>query len=299
MIMRVDLLAGTVYSPVTMPAPAPTILVFDSGLGGLTIHAELTKVRPDARYVYVADDAGFPYGLFAEAALAERVTALMARLIARYAPDLVVVACNTASTVNVVLPHLRAHFDLPFVGTVPPIKPAAALSRSRLISVLATPGTVARAYTKSLIEAHAGECRVTLVGAPRLAELATAELCGEPVRDGDVLAEIAPAFVQEGAARTDVVALGCTHYPLLLSRFQRLAPWPVTWIDPAPAVARRVVQLLGETVPGRSARDGGSLAVFTNGTAIPPNLRLALADRGLFGIAHESAPLAEALTPHA
>jgi glutamate racemase len=282
-----------------MPAFAPTILVFDSGLGGLTIHAELTKARPDARYIYVADDAGFPYGLFAEAALAERVTTLMARLIARYAPDLVVVACNTASTVNVVLPHLRAHFDLPFVGTVPPIKPAAALSRSRLISVLATPGTVARAYTKSLIEAHAGGCRVTLVGAPRLAELATAELCGETVRDDEVLAEIAPAFVQEGAARTDVVALGCTHYPLLLSRFQRLAPWPVTWIDPAPAVARRVVQLLGEAVPGRSARDGGSLAVFTNGTAIPPNLRLALADRGLFGIAHEPTPLAEALTPHA
>jgi len=282
-----------------MPVRAPTILVFDSGLGGLTIHAELTKVRPDARYIYVADDAGFPYGRFAEATLAERVTGLMARLIAHYAPDLVVVACNTASTVNVVLPHLRAHFTLPFVGTVPPIKPAAALSRTRFISVLATPGTVARAYTKSLSDAHAGECRVTLVGAPRLAELATAELCGEPVSDAAVLAEIGPAFVQEGDARTDVVALGCTHYPLLLSRFQRLAPWPVTWIDPAPAVARRVVQLLGEAVPGRNARDGGSLAVFTNGTAITSSLRLALADRGLFGIAHEPAPLAEALTPQA
>jgi glutamate racemase len=297
--MRVDLLAGTIYAPVTMPARAPTILVFDSGLGGLTVHAELTKARPDARYVYVADDAGFPYGRFAEPILAERVTALMARLIGRYAPDLVVVACNTASTVNVVLPHLRAHFTVPFVGTVPPIKPAAVLSRSRMVSVLATPGTVARAYTRSLIEAHALDCRVKLVGSPRLAELATAELCGEPVSDEDVLAEIAPAFLEEGGARTDVVALGCTHYPLLLARFQRLAPWPVTWIDPAPAVARRVVQLLGEAPPGRTARDGGSLAVFTNGTAIGPSLRGALADRGLLGIAHEPAPLADALTPHA
>jgi glutamate racemase len=298
--MRVDLLAGTVYASVTMPPRAPTILVFDSGLGGLTVHAEIAKARPDARYIYVADDAGFPYGRFAEADLAERVTALMGRLIARHAPDLVVVACNTASTVNVVLPHLRAHFDLPFVGTVPPIKPAAALSRSRLISVLATPGTVARAYTKSLIDAHAGECRVTLVGSPRLAELATAELCGEAVRDDDVLAEMRPAFVEgDGGARTDVVALGCTHYPLLLPRFQRLAPWPVTWIDPAPAVARRVVQLLGEAPAGRSARDGASLAVFTNGAPISPRLRLALAERGLPGIAHEPAPLAAALTPQA
>ena len=297
--MRVDLLAGTVYAPVTMPPRAPTILVFDSGLGGLTVHAEIAKARPDARYIYVADNAGFPYGRFAEADLAERVTALMGRLIARHGPDLVVVACNTASTVNVVLPHLRAHFDVPFVGTVPPIKPAAALSRSRLISVLATPGTVARAYTKSLVDAHAGECRVTLVGSPRLAELATAELCGEPVSDDDVLAEIAPAFVEAGAARTDVVALGCTHYPLLLPRFQRLAPWPVTWIDPAPAVARRVVQLLGGALAGRSARDGASLAVFTNGTTIGPRLRLALAERGLSGIAHEPAPLAATLTPQA
>jgi glutamate racemase len=290
--MRVDLLAGTVYAPVTMLPRAPTILVFDSGLGGLTVHAELAKARPDARYIYVADDAGFPYGRFTEEALAERVTALMARLIARHAPGLVVVACNTASTVNVVLPHLRAHFALPFVGTVPPVKPAAALSRSRLVSVLATPGTVARAYTRSLIEVHAGDCRVTLVGSPRLAELATAELCGDRVDDSDVLAEIAPAFVQDGDARTDVVALGCTHYPLLLARFRRLAPWPVTWIDPAPAVARRVVQLLGEAVPGRSARDGASLAVFTNGTTVGPRLRLALAERGLTGIAHEPAPLA-------
>ena len=297
--MRVDLLAGTVYAPVTMPPRAPTILVFDSGLGGLTVHAEIAKARPDARYIYVADNAGFPYGRFAEADLAERVTALMGRLIARHGPDLVVVACNTASTVNVVLPHLRAHFDVPFVGTVPPIKPAAALSRSRLISVLATPGTVARAYTKSLVDAHAGECRVTLVGSPRLAELATAELCGEPVSDDDVLAEIAPAFVEAGAARTDVVALGCTHYPLLLPRFQRLAPWPVTWIDPAPAVARRVVQLLGDALAGRSARDGASLAVFTNGATIGPRLRLALAERGLSGIAHEPAPLAATLTPQA
>jgi glutamate racemase len=295
--MRIDLLAGTVYAYGSMPTRPPSLLVFDSGLGGLTVLAELRQVRPDAHFIYAADDAGFPYGRFDEASLAERVTRVVERLIARHAPDLVVVACNTASTVNIVLPHLRSRFDVPFVGTVPPIKPAAALSRSRRISVLATPGTVARAYTKRLIDAHAGDCQVTLVGAPRLAELATAELCGETVRDEDVLAEIAPAFIRDGGRQTDVVALGCTHYPLLLARFQRLAPWPVTWIDPAPAIAKRVVQLLGEA-PAGHAPASGAVAVFTNGAAVAPQLRAALAQRGLSTIASEPVPLdgANALT---
>jgi glutamate racemase len=298
--MHVDLLAGTVYAPVPMPVRAPTILVFDSGLGGLTVFDELRKARPDARFVYAADDAGFPYGRFAEAALAGRVAAVIERLAARHAPDLVVVACNTASTVDVVLPHLRARFDMPFVGTVPPIKPAAALSRSRRISVLATPGTVARGYTQDLIATHAGDCQVTLVGSPRLAELATAELCGEAVSDADVLAEITPAFVDDGAARTDVVALGCTHYPLLLARFRKLAPWPVTWIDPAAAIARRVVQLLGPatSAPRKSSR---SVAIFTHGGVVNARLRGALAERGLAVVSTEAMPLAgtAALTSHA
>jgi glutamate racemase len=288
--MRVDLLAGTAYVPAPMIPRLPTILVFDSGLGGLTVFAEVLKARPDARFVYAADDAGFPYGRFSEAALAERIAAVMSRLIARHAPDLVIVACNTASTVDVVLPHLRAAFDVPFVGTVPAIKPAAALSRSKRVSVLATPGTVARGYTKELIETYAGDCRVTLVGSPRLAALATAELSSEPVADADVVTEILPAFVADGEARTDVVVLGCTHYPLLLPRFERLAPWPVRWLDPAPAIARRVAQLLGPVLVGR-APDAEAVAVFTDGASVTPALRSALAARGLPRIAIEALPL--------
>src|SRR6476661_11094473 len=116
--MRIDLLAGTVYAPPRM-SPRPTILVFDSGVGGLTVFSELAKARPDARFVYAADDAGFPYGHLGERELVERVGAVMERLVALHAPDLVVVACNTASTL--VLPHLRARFPMPFVGTVPAI----------------------------------------------------------------------------------------------------------------------------------------------------------------------------------
>ncbi|MBY0612127.1 MAG: glutamate racemase [Beijerinckiaceae bacterium] len=229
----------------------PKILIFDSGLGGLTVLREIVRVRPDADCVYLADDAVFPYGALGEAELVARVLSLMEQHVAGITPDLVVIACNTASTL--VLPPLRARFCLPFVGTVPAIKPAAAVSRSRLVSVLATPGTVARDYTKALIADHASDCTVKLVGCPRLASLAEAALRGGGTADADILAEIAPAFVQEAERLTDTVVLACTHYPLLLEAFERLAPWPVTWIDPAPAIARRVATLLGHFPPSRQA----------------------------------------------
>ncbi len=223
-------------------ADAPTILVFDSGLGGLTVHAEIARALPDACYVYVADDAAFPYGRLTADACAARVVAVVGAAIERCRPDIVVIACNTASTVA--LPALRAAFAGPFVGTVPAVKPAAALSQTRIISILGTPGTVSREYTHDLIIAHAADCRVTLVGAPDLASLAEAYLRGENVSEADVLREIAPCFREKDGMRTDAVALACTHYPLLLDVYRRVAPWEVIWVDPAPAVARRVVDLL-------------------------------------------------------
>jgi len=287
--MRVDLLAGATYNPAVMPSPVPTILVFDSGLGGLTVFAEILKARPDARYVYAADDAGFPYGRLSEAVLAERIVAVMERLIALHDPDIVVVACNTASTV--VLPHLRKRFSIPFVGTVPAIKPAARTTRTGYVSVLATPGTVARDYTRDLIETYAAGCKVNLVGSRRLAGFAEAELAGEPVPDRDLLDELLPCFIEGEEGRTDVVALSCTHYPLLLQRFQALAPWPVTWIDPAPAIARRVTQLIGEPVPGHEADENETIAVFTSGAGIGMALRGALQEKGLPVVAIENMPL--------
>src|SRR5918994_4867138 len=131
--MRIDLLAGTSYNPAAMPSPVPTILIFDSGLGGLTVFSEVLKARPDARFVYAADDPGFPYGRLSEPVLVARVLAVMERLIGLHEPALVVVACNTASTL--VLPHLRQRFAIPFVGTVPAIKPAAQTTRTGRITV--------------------------------------------------------------------------------------------------------------------------------------------------------------------
>ena len=225
---------------------SPTILVFDSGLGGLTVLREVVAARPDAHYVYVADDAFFPYGHHSEDEIIARVGPLMGELIGTHDPDLVVIACNTASTL--VMSHLRAAYSVPFVGTVPAIKPACAQSKTRRVSVLGTKGTVKREYTKALIRDFAQGCEVTLVGSPELASLAEAALSGHAIADSDILAELTPCFVGDAAdatSRTDTVVLACTHYPLLLDRMMKLAPWPVEWIDPAPAIARRVSDLLG------------------------------------------------------
>ena len=298
--MPTDLLPVNADRMGTGPASPPTILAFDSGLGGLTVFAELRRAWPGARFVYVADDAAFPYGALEETALVARVLSVMERFIALHAPDVAVIACNTASTL--VLPHLRARFAIPFVGTVPAIKPAAASSQTKTISVLATPGTVRRDYTRGLIESFASGCRVTLVGSVRLAALAEAELSGAPASDEEIAAEIAPCFVEDAAGRTDAVVLACTHYPLLLPRLRRLAPWPVAWIDPAPAIARRVTEVIAgrraatdDANAGEPRQDG--LAVFTSGRDVPRPLREALQLRGLGVVASDSLPLVPSSLP--
>jgi glutamate racemase len=258
---------------------APTILVFDSGLGGLTVFREVVKARRDARYVYVADDAFFPYSSHGEAELVDRVVALMGDVIEQERPDLIVIACNTASTL--VLPHLRARFSVPFVGTVPAIKPACAASVSKRVSVLGTEATVSREYTRALIRDFANGSDVTLVGSARLAGYAEAELNGTPVEDDAIAREIAPCFVDEGGRRTDMIVLACTHYPLLLERFNRLAPWPVSFLDPAPAIARRVTDLIG----AKASLEAPAPAkiTFTSGRAPSPALAAALCRFGFQG----------------
>lgn len=256
--------------------PTPSILVFDSGLGGLTVLREIVATRPDAAYTYVADDAFFPYGHHTEDEIVARVVPLIGDQITRHHPDLVVIACNTASTL--VMDHLRKAYSVPFVGTVPAIKPACASSKTKRVSVLGTRGTVKREYTKKLIADFAQACDVTLVGAGNLAALAEAALRGEAVSDDEVLAEIAPCFV-DGDPRTDTVVLACTHYPLLLEQIRRIAPWPVDWIDPAPAIARRVETLLGK--PGTGNIPSPAKFLFTSGHAPSPAFAMAL--RPFFG----------------
>jgi glutamate racemase len=248
------------------------ILVFDSGIGGLSVLRAIREELPDARYVYVADDAAFPYGDWDEGALREHIVELMGRLIARHEPAAVVIACNTASTL--VLPPLRERFSVPFVGTVPAIKPAAEQTKSGVVAVLATPGTMKRDYTRELIRSFAQSCHVRLVGAPELAAIAEARMRGEPADRGAIAAQIAPCFAEVDGRRTDIVVLACTHYPFLADLFQELAPWPVTWLDPAPAIARRVVAVL----EGRAVAQGGeNRVILTSGRPVPPPLGRLLA----------------------
>jgi glutamate racemase len=257
----------------------PRVLVFDSGLGGLTVFAQIAQTRPDAALVYAADDAAFPYAALGEDQLVSRVLTVMERLVTLHAPDLVVVACSTASTL--VLGPLRACYPaLPFVGTVPAIKPAASASRSRLVSVLATTGTVARDYTQALVREYAGDCEVALVGSAHLARLAEDWMKGLPVADREIEIEIGPCFVERAGRRTDIVVLACTHYPLLRDQFARLAPWSVDYLDPAPAIARRVDALLG--LPSTSGFTGVRRpAIFTSGNAPGAALQAALLKFGL------------------
>ncbi|GAB4510884.1 MAG: glutamate racemase [Roseibium sp.] len=254
------------------------VLIFDSGLGGLTVLREARYLLPYEQLLYVADDAAFPIGRWPEPELTARILALFDDLLAVHRPKAAVIACNTAFTLAGAALR-KAHPDMAFVGTVPAIKPAAERTSSGLVSVLATPGTVRRAYTKGLIDSFAGQCHVRLVGSDRLAELAEEHLRGEEVADEDLLGEIRECFFEKDGRRTDIVVLACTHYPFLANRFRKIAPWPVDWLDPAEAIARQLVRVLGQ---GAAKEPSGEpdRAVFTSNPEDPTLTRL-LAGFGL------------------
>ena len=230
------------------------ILVLDSGLGGLTVLREVRAILPTEQIIYVGDDDGFPYGSWPEDALVERLVDLFAHYLNTHTIELAIVACNTASTL--IMPSLREAFDIPFVGTVPAIKPATERTVSGLVSVLATPGTVNRSYTQSLIEKFAGDVAVNLVGSNNLAQLAEHYMQHREIDTKLLQREIAPCFVEQNAKRTDIVVLGCTHYPFLVNEMRKLAPWPVDWIDPSEAVAQRALDVFESRTIIQSTTNG-------------------------------------------
>lgn len=240
------------------------ILFLDSGIGGLSVVKEARVLLPDRRYVYVADDAAFPYGAWEEGALRDRLVGLFDELIGRFSPALSVIACNTASTIAI--ESLRqAYPDELFVGTVPAIKPAAERTRSGLVSVLATPGTVKRQYTRDLISTYAGKCHVRLVGSVDLASLAEEYMRGGFVDEAAVRTEIEPCFIERDGRRTDIVVLACTHYPFLVNRMRKVAPWPVDWLDTSEAIARRALSLAEQHLGPASATHDPDVVCFTSG----------------------------------
>lgn len=233
------------------------ILVFDSGMGGLTVYREIRRTLPAHNYLYCFDNAHFPYGELSEPDLIAACCRLVTHMVAEHRIDLVVIACNTASTIA--LPSLREALTVPVVGVVPAIKPAAALTRNGCIGLLATPGTVSRAYTHELIAQFAPGKRVLLKGATELVIEAEQKLAGRPVNMG-LLREVLVDWL-EGEDAPDTLVLGCTHFPLLNDEIRQLMP-ECQLVDSGSAVARRVAHLL-VSLPTQLAEGGQGRAYCT------------------------------------
>lgn len=254
--------------------PTAPILLFDSGVGGLSVLAPVRAALPDAPYVYVADNAGFPYGTKTEMEVATRVCALLGRLTERFRPRLIVIACNTASTIA--LAHVRAALDTPVVGTVPAIKPAAEMTRSKVIGVLGTAATVRQPYVDRLSAEFAGGCTVLRHGSGRLVELAEAKLRGQSADRAEYAAVLAGLTGQPGGAAMDIVVLACTHFPLVADEL-KAAEQGLRFVDGGAGIARRVVHLLA----GQAFAPAPGRAVFTRAGADVDALRPALQGYGL------------------
>ncbi len=258
------------------------ILFFDSGVGGLSVVRPAQALLPQAPIVYAADSAGFPYGIKTESEIAARVPALLGRLVERYRPRLVVIACNTASTIA--LPAVRAALDLPVVGTVPAIKPAAALSKTRVIGVLGTDATVRQPYVDDLAARFAADCLVLRHGSARLVDLAEAALAGTPPPPEALAEELAGLFGQPGGAAIDVIVNACTHFPLLETAMATVAPPGVRFVDGGPGIARRIATLTeGQDWPVAA---GPARLVFTRIGAREQAIANGLASHG-FGSAEQ------------
>jgi glutamate racemase len=244
--------------------PNAPILFFDSGVGGLSVLQPTRELLPNAPIIYAADSAGFPYGRRSEAEIASRVPALLGRLVERFHPRLAVIACNTASTIA--LDHVRSALDLPVVGTVPAIKPAAETSKTRVIGVLGTEATVRQPYVDDLAAKFAPDCTLVRYGSPELVELAEAKLAGEEVTVDSVRAAAQPMFDAPGSNRIDTVVLACTHFPLLGHELRAAFPG-VAYVDGGPGIARRIAYLTQDQ-PWPSSPSGG-LMVFTSDARTP------------------------------
>jgi glutamate racemase len=239
--------------------PASPLLFFDSGVGGLSVLGPTQALLPNAPIVYAADSAGYPYGKRTEAEIASRVPALLGRLVERFRPRLVVIACNTASTIA--LDHARSALDVPIVGTVPAIKPAAEVSKTRVIGVLGTEATVRQPYVDHLAAKFAADCTIIRHGSPELVEIAERKLRGEPFTPEEVEEAVGPLWSSEEADEMDTIVLACTHFPLIADEIQAAIGPPVALVDGGPGIARRIAWLTRDQPWPASPPEG--IAVFT------------------------------------
>ena len=222
------------------------ILFFDSGVGGLSICQAVKKINPDVEPVYLFDNECFPYGEKSESFLISRVRAILDAAVKKFELSGIIVACNTASTVA--LPDLRDHIKLPIIGVVPAIKPAAALSKKKIIALLATPGTINRKYTQELIRNYASDCKVILIGSAKLARIAENRLTCGNVDETEVAGVLSGITELPDSERPDVLVLGCTHYPFVADVIHKILP-DCQLVDSGIAIGKRVDSLFaGETM---------------------------------------------------
>lgn len=217
------------------------IAILDSGVGGLSIFNSIRQRMPQLSIVYACDNKNFPYGPKPAGQVIQCISNLTEKVIQKFSPQLVVIACNTASTVA--LDKLRTLSSVPIVGVVPAIKPASSISNTKVIGLLATPGTVNRDYTDRLIQEYAKNTQVIKIGSTLLVEMAEQKLRGVNCDLEQIRQELAPFFPQQSQSPIDTIVLGCTHFPLLLEELKASTPKPMNWIDSSEAIAQRVSSL--------------------------------------------------------
>jgi glutamate racemase len=266
-----------------------SVLVIDSGIGGMSIVKAIRELDRDISVTYISDDDFFPYGGMSEHKLINRLHSLVDQALQNFTPDAVIIACNTASTIA--LTHLRKSFSIPFVGVVPPIKTASEVSQSRVIGLLATEGTVRRNYIDNLINDFAPDCRVIRVGSRHLAAEAENKVRGRGVDRNNIRAALEP-FATQDCSKLDVIVLGCTHYPHLHDELKEEFTSDVLWLDPALPVAQQLLHVLDtktDRAANTSTQPKANIVYFTKKQPRQEDISPFLNDLGFSTVAHLSA----------
>lgn len=258
-----------------MTSPHTPILIFDTGVGGLTVYDALRSIAPHAPIIYAADYAGIPYGEKTEAEVAARVAGLLGRMAERYQPRLACIACNTASTIA--LGMVREVLEIPIVGTVPAIKPAGTLTQSGTIALVGTNATIRQSYVDDLEASFASDKTLLRIASPELVDLAEAKLRGTAIDTAPLAAIARRLAAMPGGADIDTIVLACTHFPLLADEFAQVFGRHLHLVDGAQGIARRIAHLLeGQAM----AADAPNRFVFTGPAKSAEGLEAALATRG-------------------
>lgn len=230
--------------------------IFDSGVGGLSVFREIVRILPEEKYIYWSDNAHCPYGEKSRDYIIDRARAVTSFLMEQGA-DIIVVACNTATAAAI--NTLREEFPVPFIGMEPAVKPAAQATRSGVVGVLATAGTLKATKYIDTRAKWAHDVKIVEHIGQGFVELVEKGNTSGPEAESIVEKSVRP-LVEAGA---DTIVLGCTHYPFLADTIRKVAGTPVTLVDPAPAVAKHLMEVMQEN--GLIRKDGFSMSLHSSG----------------------------------